>query len=223
MDRLWLNTGMHPQDNNPYDFIMNPAAPPPKKRLPLPGSNSNPFLVKIGLIVGGVIVLMIAVTVLLNLFTGGKTSTEEFRSLAQTQQEVIRVAEIGDNDARSQSVKNAAKSIKLSVTTQQLKTLSYLSKNDITMKEKELDLKVNTENDTKLDGANQTSTFDSVFLQVMRGILESYANDLRQLYDTTSNTQAKQIIKEDFEQTQLLSQQLPTNVTTTPDVTPVGP
>lgn len=214
---------MHPQDNNPYDFIMNPSAPPPKKRLPIPGSNSNPFLVKIGVIVSGVIILMILVTVALNLFTGGKTSTEEFRSLAQTQQEVIRVAEIGDNDARSQSVKNAAKSIKLSVTTQQLKTLGYLSKNDITMKDKELKLKANTENDTKLDEANQTSTFDSVFLQVMRGVLESYANELKQLYDTTSNAQAKKIIKEDFEQTQLLSQQLPTSVTTTPDTIPVAP
>jgi hypothetical protein len=214
---------MHPQDNNPYDFIMNPSAPPPKKGLPIPGSNSNPFLVKIGLIVGGVIILMIAVTVALNLFTGGKTSTEEFQSLAQTQQEVIRVAEIGDNDARSQSVKNAAKNIKLSVTTQQLKTLGYLSKNDITMKTKELELKTNSENDTKLDEANQTSTFDGVFLQVMRGILESYGSDLRKLYDTTSNADAKKIIKEDFEQTQLLSQQLPTNITTTPDTTPVAP
>lgn len=206
---------MHPQDNNPYDFIMNPSAPPPKKRLPIPGSNSNPFLIKIGLIVGGVILLMIAATVVLNLLTSGKTSTEEFRSLAQTQQEVIRVAEIGDDDARSQSVKNAAKSIKLSVTTQQLKTLGYLSKNDITMKAKELELKLNSENDTKLDEANQTSTFDSVFLQVMRGILESYGNDLKQLYDTTSNAEAKKIIKEDFEQTQLLSQQLPTSATAT--------
>lgn len=208
---------MHPQDNNPYDFIMNPAAPPPKKRLPIPGSNSNPFLVKIGLIVGGVIVLMIVATVVLNLLTGGKTSTEEFRSLAQTQQEVIRVSAIGDNDARSQSVKNAAKSINLSVTTQQLKTLSYLSKNDVTMKEKELELKINADNDKKLDEANQTSTFDSVFLQVMRGVLESYGNELKQMYDGTSNTQAKQIIKEDYEQVQLLSQQLPTNATITTD------
>lgn len=208
---------MHPQDNNPYDFIMNPAAPPPKKRLPIPGSNSNPFLVKIGLIVGGVIILMIVATVVLNLLTGGKTSTEEFRSLAQTQQEVIRVSAIGDNDARSQSVKNAAKSINLSVTTQQLKTLSYLSKNDVTMKEKELELKINADNDKKLDEANQTSTFDSVFLQVMRGVLESYGNELKQMYDGTSNTQAKQIIKEDYEQVQLLSQQLPTNATITTD------
>lgn len=208
---------MHPQDNNPYDFIMNPAAPPPKKRLPIPGSNSNPFLVKIGLIVGGVIILMIVATVVLNLLTGGKTSTEEFRSLAQTQQEVIRVSAIGDNDARSQSVKNAAKSINLSVTTQQLKTLSYLSKNDVTMKEKELELKINADNDKKLDEANQTSTFDSVFLQVMRGVLESYGNELKQMYDGTSNTQAKQIIKEDYEQVQLLSQQLPTSATITTD------
>lgn len=211
---------MNPQDSNPYDFIMNPAAPPPKKRLPVPTTGPNAFLVKIGLIVGAVIVLMIAVTVAINLFSSGKTSTEEFRSLAQTQQEVIRVATAGDDDARSQAVKNAAKSITLSVTTQQLKTLNYLAQRDVTMKDKDLELKLNADTDKTLDQANQTSTFDSVFLQVMSKELEAYSNELKTLYGTTSNAAAKKILKDDFDQTQLLREQLPTSTTVETPTTP---
>lgn len=215
---------MHPQDNNPYDFIMNPGTPAPKNRVPLPGANSkNAFLFKIGFIVGGVIILMIILAIVVNLLSSGKSSTEEFRSLAQTQQEVLRISEEGNRDARAQSVKNAAKNINLSVTTQQLKTLDYLAARDVKMKDKELALKADAEATKKLEAANQTSTFDSVFLQIMRQTLETYGNELVTLYNSSSNSEAKKILKEDVEQTRLLLEQLPTSAVQTPGATTTAP
>lgn len=213
MVQLWLNTGMNPQEHNPYDFIMNPAAPPPKKRLQVGGPNA--LMIKIGLIIGAVIAAMILVTVLINLFTGGKTSTDELRLLAQTQQELIRVASTGESDARNQNVKNFAKNAQLTITSQQVKALGYLASKDVDMKEKELNLKLNAATDKQLEQAEQTSTFDNVFLQVMQQSLESYSNELQTLYGSTSNTTVKKLLKDNFDQTQLLRQQQPSSVSTT--------
>ena len=88
------------------------------------------------------------------------------------------------------------------------------------MKDKDLELKLNAETNKTLDQANQTSTFDSVFLQVMGKELEAYSNELKTLYGTTSNTAAKKILKDDFDQTQLLREQLPTSTTVEAPTTP---
>lgn len=211
--RLWLNTGMTAQypDSNPYDFIMNPAAPPPKKPLGLGGKNA--FLVKIGLIIGGVVVLMIGAAVLLNMLTGSKTNTADLVDVAQTQQEIIRISTqaSGGNGARDQALKNFAINTQLSVTTQQLRTLSYLASQNVKPKSKELGLKQSAETTKQLTNAIQTSTFDSVFRQIIATSLDSYASDLQKYYNNSSSNTVKALLKQDYEQIQLLKAQLPTS------------
>jgi hypothetical protein len=210
---LWLNTGMTAQypDNNPYDFIMNPASPPPKKPLGLGGKNA--FFVKIGLIVGGVVIAMIAIAVVINMLTGSKTNTADLLDIAQTQQEIIRISAqaSGGSGARDQSLKNFAKNTELSVTTQQLKTLSYLASQNVKPKSKELSIKQNAETTKQLANALQTSTFDSAYRQIIQTSLDSYSSDLQKYYNNSSNTTVRGLLKQDYEQAQLLKAQLPTS------------
>lgn len=200
-------TAQYP-DNDPYDFIMNPSAPPAKKPLGLGGKNA--FFVKIGLIVGGVVVFMIAVAVVLNLFTGSKTSTTDLLDVAQTQQEIIRISTQASsgNGARDQSLKNFAKNTELSVSTQQQKTLAYLASQGVKPKTKELALKQSAQTTQQLTNAVQTSTFDSAYRQIIQTSLDSYASDLQKYYNNASNTTVRTLLKQDFEQVQLLKSQL---------------
>jgi len=203
-------TAQYP-DNNPYDFIMNPNAPTPKKPLGLGGKNA--FFVKIGLIVGGVIVLMVGAAIAINLLTGSKTNTADLLDIAQTQQEIIRISTQASSGsgARDQALKNFAKNTELSVTTQQLKTLSYLSSQGVKPKAKDLALKQSAETTKQLANAVQTSTFDSAYRQIIATNLDSYASDLQKYYNNSSNTTVRKLLKQDYEQTQLLKAQLPTS------------
>lgn len=198
-------------DHNPYDFIMNPAAPPPKRPLKIPATNTkNGFLIKIGLIVGAAIVLIIGVMIASSLFTTDTSGVTTMTTLAQTQNEVIRVAAQGAAAGRDQKVKNFAVNTNLSVSTQQLRTLNYLVSKGTKLGVKQLSLKESKTTTDQLAQAKATSTFDAAFLQIMQTSLDSYSSDLQKAYQDAPNSTIKKLLKSDYEQTQLLRAQLPT-------------
>jgi ribosomal protein L33 len=207
---------MNPQnsDQNPYDFIMNPNAPAPKKPLGLGGKNA--FLVKIGLIAGGAVVLMIVIAIVVNSLTGSKTNTADLEALAATQTEIVRVAAQGTGGSSSATnVKSLAISTQLTILTQQETTINYLSTKNIKLNSKKLSANKNAETDTKLQAASNSSTFDTVFVGVMKDQLASYLSDLETYYKNSQNSDIKAILKTDFQQTQLLQQQIPSTTTIT--------
>lgn len=208
---------MNPQypEQNPYDFIMNPNQPPPKRMLDV--NSKNGFILKISLIVGGVVLLMIAVAIGLNMLTGSKTNTEDLKLLAQTQQELIRItgSAEGGNGIRDQPLKNSNTSIRLTITTQQATLLKYLEAHGAGMKDKQLGLKANTKTDSQLSQAQATSTYDIVFRQVIQKSLTSYAQEVQTSYNNAPAKDVRDYLKKSYDQTQLLLQQLPTDGTTT--------
>lgn len=202
---------MNPQypDQNPYDFIMNPQAPQkPKKSL----FGGNSFITKLVLIIGSVIVFMITTAVILNITTSDKIDTGDLQTLAQTQQEVIRVATNGMTNSRNQDNRNLATSVAMSVGTQQQQLISYLETQGIKVSAKDLALKEDAARTTQLTNAQQTSTYDVVFPQVMQTLLNDYAKELQTIYNGMSNQNARNLLKTDYDQTQLLLQQVPVNV-----------
>lgn len=198
----------HNSDQNPYDFIMNPGAAPVKKPLGLGGKNS--FFVKIGLIAGGAIVFMIVAAIVINSLTGDKTNTADLQTLAATQTEIARVASKGTSGSSDTvAVRSFAVSTQLTMLTQQHATINFLATKNVKMNTKKLAAGLNSQTDAKLQAASSSSTFDSVFVGVMKDELAAYLANLETYYKNATNNDVKALLQNDFRQTQMLQQQLP--------------
>jgi len=205
-----MDPQQYPTGQNPYDFILNPAKPPkPSKLSKLPGS-SNPLVFKLVLLAGGALLLMLTITVITNLLSSGtRSNVSALTSIAQTQNEIVRVAERGATNATQQNVKNLAVTTQLSVATQQQQLLAYMARNGTKVSSKQLKLKQDAKTDQKFTLAKQTSTFDAVFSKTMQTQLQSYAADLKELFDVATSENQRTLLSTDYTQAQLLLSQVP--------------
>ncbi|HET8669388.1 MAG TPA: hypothetical protein VFM05_01825 [Candidatus Saccharimonadales bacterium] len=194
-----------PNQGNPYDFILNPQ-PAAKKKFGFGGSN---FLMTIGLIIGGALLLIIVLAVLLSAFAPKSVGTADLITMAQVQNELIRVADQGARSGTQQATKNLGVTIQYTMQTQQKQTLTFLSQNGTNLGEKDLKLKQNASTDQQLTSAKTTSTFDLVFADIMENELTTYSNDLKQLYSKAASKKEKDLMSSFYEQTQLLISQIP--------------
>ena len=193
-----------PSSGGQDDFIMNPGKPPRKKLFA-----GNNFAMTLALIVGGAFIFMIIVAMLLNAFAPKKVSKADLISLAQTQQEIVRVATRANQDAVQQVTKNLAVTVQYTLTSQQQTVVNYLAKNGTKVSPKQLALKQNATTDQQLTSATSTSTFDLVFSQIMQNELQAYANSLKALNAKAASTTEQNFTSAYYQQTQLLISQIP--------------
>jgi hypothetical protein len=196
-----------PPTGDSYDFILNPHKPPKSRKFGF-GGNSN-FGFTVGLIVGGAVLFMIVIALILTVFSGGGSNGVSLVGIAQSQNEIIRIADQGTRSGVQQTTRNLSVTIQYSVSTQQRQTLTYISQSGTTVGEKDLTLKQNAATDQQFAAAKATSTFDLVFAQIMQDELTAYANSLKQLHGTTGNATEKNMLSTYYEQTQLLISQIP--------------
>jgi hypothetical protein len=203
---------MHPEQEplpqHNYDFILNPQQAP-KKRLNLPFGGDS-FFAKVAFIVGGALLLMIVLAVIINLFFGGQTNVDKLVSVTQSEQEIIRLSAEGGN-ATSQPVKDAAVTTRLSVTTHQKQWLAFLARHGRELKNEQLNLKEDPTTDNKLKLAQQTSTFDTTYITIMRSQLEAYADELRTAHSGMSNKADRDLLSTQYDEVQLLLKQWPSS------------
>jgi hypothetical protein len=197
--------GPQPPQGNPYEFILNPEKNKPKRRLGL-GSGKNRLVMLLIFIVSGVVIFMILVTVLLNAFAPEKIGKAEFMSLAQTQNELIRISGQASGVARQQVTKNLATTIQYTMKTQQNKVVSAIGEK---VGRKELSLKQKATSDQQLASAKQTSTYDKTFTKLIGTELTSYANEVRTLFDKAATDKDRDLMSDFYAQTQLLIAQVP--------------
>lgn len=193
-----------PADNDAnYDFIVNPET---QKR----GSGlfKDPFITKIVIIVGGAVLVIVIAAVAINLFFGGKSNIGALLALTQREQEIVRISALGTG-ATGQQVKNAAINTQVSVKTNQRAGLAYLKSRGREVKPDELGLKKDATTDTKLQQAKQTSTFDTVYVEIMRAQLTAYAAELQTAYNSESNDKQRQLLASHYDDVQLLLKSWP--------------
>ena len=77
------------------------------------------------------------------------------------------------------------------------------------MNTKKLSAALNAQTDTKLQAASSSSTFDAVFVGVMKEHLAAYLANLETYFKNATNNDVKLMLQTDFQQTQMLQQQLP--------------
>ncbi|HSW99374.1 MAG TPA: hypothetical protein VLF71_06110 [Candidatus Saccharimonadales bacterium] len=202
-----------PSNGNPYAFITDPSKQPKQTGgLPPVLRNTNSFVGKILLIVGGAVALVVVVGLIVTLIFSGKTNLGTVLKLVETQQEVVRVSGLAtDTELGDTTVSGAAMNTKLAVTSQQQALVTYLTHHRQKVNAKDLALKKDPKTDQQINQAKATSTLDIVFAQVMRQELVSYAAELKTNYTNASSQTLRAILADDYNQTQLLLKQWPSN------------
>lgn len=189
---------------NPYEFITDSSQTPKKPLLPTGNSMAQRLLI----VLGGLFILVLVVVIFMNVVFGGSNNSTGFVSLAQQQNELVRVAGIGTQQAQSQDTKDFAKAAQLSILSAQQQTLTLLQEHGTKVKPKELALKQNAQTDAAINSAVAASSFDATFKPIMESELRSYAASLKQAFLKTSKPAERQMLSNDYDDAQLLLEQL---------------
>ena len=172
---------------NPYAFITNPGKAPKKGLLPGGNSKQGRLFVVIGIAVGLLTIGVIAAVVISSI---GSSQKADWLSIAQQQQELIRVSDLGSK-AQSRDVKNLATTTNLSLLSSQATVNSLAKKNGAVVNTKTLALGKSSKTDAELKTAEQTNQFDKTFKEVLKQELNDYQRLLKKLYDGSGSKSTK--------------------------------
>lgn len=154
---------------------------------------------RIIVVAGGTLLLIVLAAVFFSILSSsGKNGTQTLISLAQEQNELVRVATIGTTKARSADALNLAATTQLSLESTQTQTVALLQKQGHKLSSKDLALKQDSKTDTALDAAAQNSTFDQTFIKLLAGHLSTYRTNVKNAYDQSANKTERDILNEAY-------------------------
>lgn len=188
-------------EQNPYEFITDPAQPA-KKPLIAADSAKSRILVVLGGLVALLVIGLIVMAIISSLGGGGK---EALLKAAQQQAELIRISKIGIERARGAEAKNLATTVSLSLTTDQVELNSVFRSAKVKISNKQLAAGKNQQTDTLLTNAEQANKFDEVFIQTVKSMLVNYQKTLKSAHDATSNAKVKEMLATQFHNAGLLT------------------
>lgn len=190
-----------PRPQNPYGFIME--APRKPKRSLLPKGSS--LMSRVLIAVGGLIVLLIAFSVFTSILSSGsKGNTQALTNLVAEQQEIVRITELSVLGATDPGTVAYAQTAKLTVQSQQVKLIGYLTRNKVKLTPKLLAANKNTKADDALTAAKAANRFDAVAKDMLVTSLTNYASNLKTSYDNSNNNTTKQLLSSSYESVQVL-------------------
>jgi len=185
-------------DSSQYDFIMNPGTP--QKKSLLPGGPKA----KMGLLFGGIAaVVILFLIIILSVLNGGSSATDNLVIVAQKQNEVVRIADIGTKSAGSEKTQKLATMSKLIVASDQKIMIDYLTKEGTKVDSKRLALSSDQKTDQELEAAQSNGRFDEVFTESMLNLLKEYQRSLRTGYEGLGKN-GKQIVDQSYENVSLI-------------------
>lgn len=141
--------------------------------------------IKMAAISGGLL-LLLAVILGAIIFSNDEGLQTSLTRVAQRQNEVIRIAEIGEDKARSQEVLNASIVIKASLKSSQNQVSAVLASEGGSPSRAILRQLENEQTTRELNAAEQANQFDEVYLEIMQSQLLSYMASLEAAYAHTS-------------------------------------
>jgi hypothetical protein len=192
-------------ERDPYAFFMDPQQQK-KSLFSMGGGSSNKKLFIIaGAVVGG---LMLIIVVASTLGGGGKKNAVGLLALAQSQQEVIRVATDGTHNAQSTDLKNFATTTAVSLSSDQRLLLAEAANSGSKFKEKELELGKSAQTDTALSTAQAANTYDTTFASTMDSELADYQNKLEAAAQITTSESGSALLKKETDNAVALRKQL---------------
>lgn len=190
-------------EQQPYEFIVNPSAPAKPTRLA-----GAPKIVRIGIVLGIILIIFVLFMVIKGLLSGGG-NTQELIYVVQDQQEIIHLTTLADSEGSlSDSNSYFAATAKLSVATSQSALIKYMNINGHKITKKDLALAIDVQTDKDLKLAAAADTYNTKFHKVMQETLKNYQAELTAAYNKTSGKAGKALLKSDYQQAQILLDQL---------------
>lgn len=185
-------------EQSPYDFFMENQHPQKK------GPGAKMLFVVVGALVG----LLVIVGVIAAALMGGSEEIGPELSVAQSQQEIIRIATDGTKNAKSSNLQNFAYTTSLTVTSAQQEYLEILGRYGVKVDAKELALGQNAQSDKALAAALNVNTYDTTFSSIMKSELDKYEIKLNEVAAKVTNKKDQAIIQKQNAGAQLLRAQL---------------
>lgn len=190
--------------HNPYDFIVNPNAQTrPGFGVSMLGGS---MLTRIALLGGAVVVIIIIASVVISALSP-KSVTPQLISIAQRQEEIVRVSTDATTQASSSDTRNFVTNVEASVTTSQLQVTTYLATHGTKLKAKSLALDQDPQTDTQLADAATANNYDGAVTQELITQLQTYEGLLHTAYSQTSSTSLKAVLQSNFSSADLLLKQ----------------
>lgn len=190
--------------HDPYAFFMNPQKPARRGLLNLGGSTNNKWF-----LIGGVVVALILLFVGISLASSaGKAKSAELVTIAQTQQELIRVATNGTLNASSTDLKNFANTTVISLSSDQYQLLNLMQKGGRKVSPNELNLTKNTQTDQALSLAQAANTYDTTFASTMDTELSDYENKLNTAASSATTAAGIRLLKQEMSNAAQLDKQV---------------
>ncbi len=172
---------------NPYSYILNSPTPPKRNFLNSPKNTK---------VVAVLFVLVVLTVVIVGLTIFRSLSTKDYTDvlgLAQRQNEIVRVAELGLTNAHDPATLNYAATIRNVTASEQYSTTEFLKKKGVGDVTKKIGLKKDTATDKALTTAQQTNTYDTVFTEKINQLLLDYQKATRAVKGTNDSTSEKNL------------------------------
>lgn len=194
------NPGGQPTGQD-YNFILNPTPPVRSSR----GVNlPNGMLGRIGLILGGLIVLVILIAIISSLLKS-PTNNSYYLSVLQDQQELIHIStEAASASDITGSNQNFVSTAGLSISSSSTQLQAYLSARGYKPSAKSLALKKSKAVDNELTNAENIGNFNSTFVSISKSQLNTYLGDLRLAYSKSSGKHIRSLLSSFYSQAKLL-------------------
>lgn len=184
-----------------YDFIFDNKTAGKKPLLPGGGSKKGRLII-VG--AGAVILILLIVLVARLISNAGKGDTSALVTAAKQQQELIRVADIGIDKAKSQAAKNIAITTKLALESQQKEMQSAITTAGLNPKKVLISSK-NTKTDSTLTTAEQNNRFDEEFLNIMSTSLTEYQKTIKTAYEGATSKKLKAALTTQYKSANVLA------------------
>lgn len=156
----------------------------------------------VGMGVGVLLVIVIAFSLLLN---RGPSNKDQLLRLAQQQQELIRVSEIGVKKARNRQAQDLAITAQLSLTSEQGPLQAALKSQGVKVSSKQLNAGKDAKTDERLTQAEQTNRFDEEFLEYLQAGLLDYQKNLKAAYDAAQSRSFKETLAAQYDKAATLA------------------
>lgn len=175
-------------DGSQYSFITNPYKPTKKSLFSFGSTKKSRILLVVGGLVGLAMMVGLVALVVGSLDDAAK---QDWLTLAQQQQEIIRISDEGSKRAQNRDTKNLATTTKITLESSKASINSLAKKHGATIDSKTLALGKDAKTDAALKTAEQTNQFDSVFQKILQTELNEYQAILKKLNENTDSKSTK--------------------------------
>jgi hypothetical protein len=188
--------GGAPNPNDPYSFL--------HEQKPVRTGPSKQQILLIA-VVAGVVVTLLAI--LFFVLFGSGSGNDELVSIAARQKEIIRVATLGNDSARSSNAKSMAITTTYAMTTANSDTLKYLRTQNRRPTATELGKYKSSKTTSALTSAKQAGQFDQTFVPKLRQELTDYQEAVVAESKIAPTRAEKDLLKKLYDQSVLLLKQ----------------